>query len=815
MKEFVDRTILSGEDPYYPEISEEERITDEDVPQAVGFNGLSSVTLKSAKTGVSKLCDVGDTFEGWMIDEIIEFDEKALAVLERNFESHGVFAFVSEDDVVSKIRKSVGTVCSKQISHDVMYPEGYFKRLSDSKEDMLAARVISALGEPSYKGLVDLLPPIANPYHFLRLSREPYRLIVNWNGSIPACFDEELFHRYMFHEFVSLPPMHENKALEIKKGLLGYLPAIDFSYYNEERHKGTEEIAFTLEDERLNSQIYIRIRVYDRGRIWETPTGKDFYYLYWKEPPGEVKDFYFTGIPAQPTSDSKSFYKALLTLRLQWDEFLSKGTKITTPEERVNDIYKAGLIQAMENAEGREWPRRTKHGSRKYGRPGGITGPEGNAGVANCFLDCGFTKEAKDIIGYYLTNYVKSDRTFRRRRGTAPVEWGLLLESAARCFTVTKDYVWVEEHFNYIELIFNYILRERERSKSVNPPESIYHGLTLGVLEVDYSRQPPIYNYSNDVCCWGGLYEMGKTLVEVGRERLNNSVIENGEMLLREAKAYKEDILKSMEKTYNKTPKPSFLPVIVGIKDPYPYLTVDNDASYVNYHLYPNLLGAGFLDEEKATSVIRFREERGGELLGTTRFVDWMDDWPVIGYGWALINHGFVNKLLMLYYGHMAHHQNRGTFAGYEQIEFKDTNGRGRLIIQDNCIHTTLVNPHLTRLMLVFEEREMDVVWLNKAAPRRWFEDGKEIRVHDAITRFGKLSYTVCSKIANRIITSKLTLSERGFNADIKLRLRSPKGYRIQRVELNGKEWAKFDADREVITIPKGMKGEIEIRAHY
>jgi len=33
------------------------------------------------------------------------------------------------------------------------------------------------------------------------------------------------------------------------------------------------------------------------------------------------------------TNDTKSFYKALLALKLYWDEFLSKGTKITTPKK--------------------------------------------------------------------------------------------------------------------------------------------------------------------------------------------------------------------------------------------------------------------------------------------------------------------------------------------------------------------------------------------------------------------------------------------------------------------------------------------------
>lgn len=303
-------------------------------------------------------------------------------------------------------------------------------------------------------------------------------------------------------------------------------------------------------------------------------------------------------------------------------------------------------------------------------------------------------------------------------------------------------------------------------------------------------------------------------LIEVGRVRSKDEMIKLGKMIIQEAEEYKRDIIVSMEKTYIKMSKPHFLPVIIGVKELYPYMTVNTDASYANYHLYSDLLHAGFLDKEKADAVIKFREKRGGELLGMSRFAGWLDDWPAVGYGWAFINYDYVDKLLMLYYGHMAHHQNRGTFLAYESINFKDVDRKGRLPKADHRIPSTLVVPHLTRLMLIFEERDRDIVWLNKAAPRRWFEDGKEIRVQDAVTRFGRLSYNIKSQISQKIIICELSIPE-DFKANIYLRLRPPNGYKIQKVELNDKEWLKFDVEKEIIVIPRVAKRDIKIKVYY
>ncbi len=786
-----DISLDMWQDEYYPDVVTEKKIDAQNVPAVIGFEGFDRVTLTMSRTKSILTVRVGQEFEKWRLNEIIEFNKKPVAVMERNFEKHGLIIFMSADGIIAWLKKPIGIIRSRQISLIPNYPEGYYEELFKSKEDVLAKKVITEFGEPSYEQVAKLLPPIAYPYHYLRINEDPYRIIVEWNGLIPGYFDEQTLRS------IGLSPPGEEKSLLVKMGLIGgYLPAVDLGYFDEEHSIGWEEIVFTHEDDTLKSHINMRIRIY----------GAD-----------NVKDYFFYGVPGTPltlSQDGKSFYRSLLELKLRWDRFFSGKTEIITPEERVNDAYQAGLILAMENLEGREWPRRPKYGSKGYAAEMHNTFPPATTSVVNCFLDWGLTREAKDIVKYYLINYVREDGTFRYY-GPAPDEYGQMLDAVARCFWATRDYVWIKELFDPVQRIINHIMIEREKSKNIYPRDSIFHGLMLGILEADYYQKPPIHNYSNDAWCWRGLFEIGRVLLEAGRMMQDQLMLEMGNKCILEAEEYKKDILASMEKTFDKSSEPYFLPVIVGSMRPV-NMTMNMDTSYANYHLYADLLYSGFLDEEKALAIIRFREKNGGELAGTTRFEGWMDDWPAVGYGWAFLKYDLIDKFLMLYYGHMAFHQNPGTFVAYEQIDFRDTGGKGRMIKADHCIPATLVVPHLTRLMLVFEDRDNGILWINKAAPRRWFEEGKEIISKHVVTSFGEISYRTVSKIASEgLIVCKLELPERGLEADILLRLRPPNNFRIKKVEINNELWEKFDTEAEVVIIPKGTTGKKEIRVYY
>jgi len=103
------------------------------------------------------------------------------------------------------------------------------------------------------------------------------------------------------------------------------------------------------------------------------------------------------------------------------------------------------------------------------------------------------------------------------------------------------------------------------------------------------------------------------------------------------------------------------------------------------------------------------------------------------------------------------------------------------------------------RLALIYEKGE-DFILL-PAVPREWLEDRKQISVGDAATYFGKVSFKVESKVSEGLIEMTLNPPRRNPPRSINVRFRHPNKLKIHKVEVDGKEWADFDSDKELITL--------------
>lgn len=80
-----------------------------------------------------------------------------------------------------------------------------------------------------------------------------------------------------------------------------------------------------------------------------------------------------------------------------------------------------------------------------------------------------------------------------------------------------------------------------------------------------------------------------------------------------------------------------------------------------------------------------------------------------------------------------------------------------------------------------------DKLWLGRAIPRAWLEQGKTVRITDARTFFGPVSLTIESLADHGRIRAEVTLPTRNPPAEIWLRLRHPAGHMPVRVWVNDK----------------------------
>jgi hypothetical protein len=116
------------------------------------------------------------------------------------------------------------------------------------------------------------------------------------------------------------------------------------------------------------------------------------------------------------------------------------------------------------------------------------------------------------------------------------------------------------------------------------------------------------------------------------------------------------------------------------------------------------------------------------------------------------------------------------------------------------------------RNMLVMEIG--DSLWLARATPRAWLEQGKKIAVKNSPTYFGTVAYEIVSDADNGKLTATIDLPTRKPPKEVILRLRHPKAAPIKSVTVNGKEWKDFDPARELVRL-SNVAGKVEATVNY
>jgi hypothetical protein len=120
----------------------------------------------------------------------------------------------------------------------------------------------------------------------------------------------------------------------------------------------------------------------------------------------------------------------------------------------------------------------------------------------------------------------------------------------------------------------------------------------------------------------------------------------------------------------------------------------------------------------------------------------------------------------------------------------------------------------LYRKLLV---REMDdnTLIIGQATPRRWLQDGKEIRAAQAPTYFGEVSFRIASHTDRNLISANVDLVPQTAPRTLLVRLRHPNGKPVKSVEVNGSSWKDFDPAKEWVRIQNPQSAHYEIAASY
>ncbi len=118
-------------------------------------------------------------------------------------------------------------------------------------------------------------------------------------------------------------------------------------------------------------------------------------------------------------------------------------------------------------------------------------------------------------------------------------------------------------------------------------------------------------------------------------------------------------------------------------------------------------------------------------------------------------------------------------------------------------------------LRMMFVRENGDDLFLGQSIPRDWLTDGNNIGIQSALTHFGLVSFSVKSQTSQDKITVILNPPQRNAPENIYLRLRHPTLKPIRNVTVNGKEYKKFDAKQEWVILPGELNEDQEIVVHY
>jgi len=297
-----------------------------------------------------------------------------------------------------------------------------------------------------------------------------------------------------------------------------------------------------------------------------------------------------------------------------------------------------------------------KYGVGEYGRSCHDGFPPVIIATVDALSAWGLHGRAAQLWRYWLLNRVREDG-WVRYRGTSVSELGQLLNTAAILAERAGPDGWLNECAPALDRIAGALLHRRDQ---VGP-----EGLLRGVPEDDEKDKPGRYFHnsawaSRGLQRWADLAARCSIRTAAGSERLHKA-----------ASRLAQDTLVAVRQAWPADPADGWLPPQVEpVERPQGRVCANRIGSYANYRYWPELLSSGILPADLANRLVEARLNGGGQFCGMTRFMDWLDDWPLAEYLAGLWALGRRDDFLLSLYGHVAYHQAREHLTAYEQVTF-------------------------------------------------------------------------------------------------------------------------------------------------
>jgi len=472
-----------------------------------------------------------------------------------------------------------------------------------------------------------------------------------------------------------------------------------------------------------------------------------------------------------------------------WDKLIAPGSRFEIPEERVQNAYRAWLAYNFINVHKRGDIYHVCDGSGFY------TQVYGYSVAWYCNM--------MDLLGYHdlAVQYYDSLLSFMKPDGLLAVNFGdtdtgATLYSMSEHYRITRDADWLKRVAPKMLAMCNWIITQRKQAlaQAASQP-AVTKGLIRYKPYADLLHPAADY-FSNSYLC-RGLAETADVLAQIG-------MTDEAARLKTESEAYLKDITTSMEAAVFTDNGMKILPAIPDTRE----LWKESNGSANGYYglIVPCILETGIpaWNDPKADLLVNAIRNRGGLMLGISRFHDLVDHAYAYGYWMDRLQRDEVKPAILGLYASMAFGMTRDTYSAVECTAIRT--GENYWTLPHTFSNTRQLQ--LLRNMLVREDG--DTLWIGQAIPRPWLAPGKRVAIREAPTQFGPISCSIESE--RDAITVQLDPPKRTTAKAVQLRLRHFDGHNIASVDSNPKTELTFEKETIVL---HDLKNPVQLKVRY
>ncbi|PWU12118.1 MAG: hypothetical protein C5B50_22040 [Verrucomicrobia bacterium] len=458
-----------------------------------------------------------------------------------------------------------------------------------------------------------------------------------------------------------------------------------------------------------------------------------------------------------------------------WRDLIADGCNLESPEPVVNNAWRHLICQNFELING---DRIHYSFGNQYDK---LYESEGSD-AALALMVWGQNAEMRKLVVPLL------DFT---RKGLEFHQAGFKLNDVTRYYWQTRDAAAVRELRPHWEREARRLAENRTAEHGLFPKEQYCGDISTFVYSLNANSK-----------AWRALRDLSAVLDEIGES---------------DAKHYKEvaaefrpAILKAIADNIHRDSTPPFVPVALYADEPtHDPILHSRIGSYWNI-IIGYTIGSGIFPpgSPEENWIPHFQEQHGGLCMGMLRAGHGFSFWtspnrinPLYGTRYALdvLRRDDPERALVSFYGMLAQGFSTNTFVSAEGCSLTPLDAGGRMMY---CPPNSAANAHLLSMLRTMLVQDWDLddngkpetLRLLFATPRRWLEDGKQIKVERAPTAFGPVSVKVESRLSQGEVRAELDLPQRNHPERTLLRIRVPEGWRAVSARAGTKN---FDVDAQ------------------